>query len=693
MRKTGASLFFLLWCMSGFSQVPDKREKPQEPPATTEQQLENITENNADNETEDDSYLLALAAYQKNPLNINSVTETQLRSLNLITPLQIQNLIAYRKTLGDLLSMYELQSVPGWDISTIQKVRIYFTVNKNTDLISSLGSRLKAGDHTLLVRVTQTLEKSAGYYKDPALVKNYYPGSPQKLFLRYRYNYKNNLQYGVLGEKDAGEQFFKGAQKQGFDFYSAHFFVKDIGIIKAIALGDYTVNMGQGLTQWMSLAYKKGPDVLAVKRQADVLRPYNSSGEINFHRGAGITFGRKHWEASLFGSYRHVDANFAEGDTAQTADDQITSLQTSGYHRTASEVADKGIQRQLAFGGNFAYNINNIHVGINAIQYRFKIPLQKPPEPYNLYALSGKSFGNYSTDYSYTYKNFHFFGEAAISDKKYPAFITGLLLSAASNADISLVYRNISKGYQSLYTNAFTESTAPNNEKGLFSGISIRPTDAWRLDAYADFYKFPWLRFRVNAPASGTDYLIQLTYKPNRVFEIYTRYKSEKKSVNFNSDNAALSPVVSQPKKNWRTQFSYKITSAFTFRSRAEVLWFDSKRPAAGQGFLIYTDVLYKPALKPFNAGVRLQYFETDGYNSRLYAYENDVAYSFSIPVFYDKGYRYYINFNYDISKKLSIWARIAQYFYPVKTVQSASLDQINGNYRTEAKLQALYKF
>jgi len=97
-----------------------------------------------------------------------------------------------------------------------------------------------------------------------------YPGSPQKVFIRYKYQYKNLLQYGVVGEKDAGEQFFKGSQKQGFDFYSVHFFVKNIGVIKSLALGDYTVSLGQGLTQWQSLAFKKSADVLSVKRQSPV---------------------------------------------------------------------------------------------------------------------------------------------------------------------------------------------------------------------------------------------------------------------------------------------------------------------------------------------------------------------------------------------------------------------------------------
>ncbi|MEJ7586251.1 MAG: hypothetical protein WKI04_01690 [Ferruginibacter sp.] len=75
------------------------------------------------------------------------------------------------------------------------------------------------------------------------------------------------------------------------------------------------------------------------------------------------------------------------------------------------------------------------------------------------------------------------------------------------------------------------------------------------------------------------------------------------------------------------------------------------------------------------------------------YAYENDVLYSFSIPVFYEKGYRYYVNVNYDLTKKLSVWLRCAQTIYKVQTEIGSGLDEIAGNKKTEVKLQALYQF
>ena len=672
-----------------------RAQVPQPEPAsttTTEQQLENITENSEDQETEDDSYLQQLNQLQRNPVNINKADETFFKELRILTALQIHSFLTYRSLLGKLISLYELQAVPGWDLLTIQKIKPFISVSDNQGLFDDIGKRLQNGDHTLLFRVSQTLEKSKGYLQDAGTSRNFYRGSPQRLFARYKYVYKNLLQYGILAEKDAGEEFFKGGQRQGFDFYSAHLFVRNAGIVKSLALGDFTVNMGQGLTQWMSLAFKKGPDIMAVKRQSSILRPYNSAGEIFFHRGAGITIGKNNWQATLFGSVRKVDANF-NSDTTNGQDEFVSSLQTSGLHRTRGEIEDKGSQRQLAFGGNFSYRLKRLHLGVNAVQFSLKYPLQKANDPYNLFALSGKNFGNYSVDYSYTYKNLHFFGEAALTGKNYPALVSGLLLSVANNVDMSFLYRNISKGYQSLYTNAFTENTFPTNEKGFFTGISIKPHMNWRIDAYMDIYKFPWLKFRVNSPTQGKDYMVQLNYRPNRVFEIYTRYKMELKYINYNPDVLTISPVVAQPKKNWRTHLSYKLNTSVTFRTRAEVIWFDKKGRAQEQGFLLYTDLLYKPLMKAFSGNIRLQYFETEGYNSRLYAYENDVLYSFSIPVFYDKGYRVYVNLNYDINKKMAIWARLARSVFPDQNKVGSGLDEINANHRTEVKFQVLYKF
>ena len=404
LRKSSKKLVILLSMLSGniFSVAVAQEIPPvqKEPPVVMEEQLENLTEANEDVVTEDDSWMQDMAYFLKYPVNLNYAEEGLLQQLKLLTPLQISNLLLYRKAFGIFIHIYELQAVPGWDVSTIRRVVPYITVSEKTDVFYSFSSRLKEGNHTLLVRGTRVLEKSKGYLLDSSMANNFYPGSPQKILVRYKYKFKNTLQYGITAEKDAGEQFFRGAQSQGFDFYSAHLFVKNIGLIKTLALGDFSVNLGQGLTSWQSLSFNKGAEILNIKRQSEVIRPYNSAGEIEFHRGAAITLARNRWEGTAFASFRKLDAGF-NIDTVNF-EDYVSSLQLSGLHRTTNEIAGRNKQEQFAFGGNIQYVTARFHVGANAIHYDFKYTVNKQDVLYNTFALSGKELVNYSVDYSYT---------------------------------------------------------------------------------------------------------------------------------------------------------------------------------------------------------------------------------------------------------------------------------------------------
>ena len=676
MKGIGIILFSV--CISMF------RCAAQDIPPSTEQQLENLTD--ADQvETEDDSYLQQLEYLRKNPVNLNIADVNELRELRILTDLQIANLISYRSLFGKFINIYELQAIPTWDVHTLRKLLPFITIHSPGSSKNDLVVRLTDGNHSLLFRFSRQLEKSVGYNKSIAGTK--YSGSSQKLFFRYRYTYKNLLQFGLVGDKDAGEQFFKGSQKKGFDFYSFHLFTRKIGIVQALALGDFTVNMGQGLIQWQSLAFKKSGDVMGVKRQSAILRPYNSAGEFNFNRGIGITIKKGNIEITAFGSIRQLSANIV-ADTVNFTN-YVSSFQVSGFHRTAAEIADKNSLRQTFFGNTIKYTGNQWHMALNGVCYNFSLPVQKKDEPYNLFSISGKTWYNLSVDYSYTYKNLHFFGEAAADKNLNKAFLNGLLISVDPKVDVSLVHRAIAKNYQAVNANAFTENAYPTNENGIYAGITVRPASAWRLDIYGDIYKFPWLKFQVDAPSHGKDFLTQLTYAPNRQVEIYTRFKSESKQVNQADNTTATNYLVQLPKRNWRTQLNYKLSPIITLRNRAELVWYNNRENDSEKGFLTYFDFIYRPALKPYSGIIRLQHFETDSYSSRLYAYENDVLYSYSIPVFYDKGYRYYITLNYEFTKKLSFWIRWTQTVYDNKATIGSGLDEISGNKKTEVKMQA----
>lgn len=657
--------------------------------STIEQQLENLAEAE-DYETEDDSYYQQLQFYRRNPLNLNNATEGDLQPFRFLTDFQIQKFLQYRRLMGPLLNFYELQAIPGWDVETINRIRPFVKVGPASSLFETMGTRFSQGDHSLLFRLSQTLEKSRGFLPKDTLPP-VYPGSRQRLLMRYKYTYKNLLQFGILGEKDPGEQFFRGAQSKGFDFYSMHLFVRNVGVIKQLAIGDFTTNLGQGLLAYQSLGFRKSVDVMNIKRQTEILRPYNSPGEFNYMRGAAITLGQGPLSLTFFVTRQKVSAN-AVVDSINN-EDFVSSILNSGLHRTPSETADRRNITQSSVGGRMQYKKGMFMAAVNAIHFTLSKPLQKDSVPYNLFTFSGNKLKGVSAEMSFTWRNVHAFGELAANPGGGIAGIAGLMASLDPRVDLSLLYRNITRNYASLYANAFTESTTPINEKGLFAGMAIKPNRYFRIDAYADVYSFPWVRYRVNRPSTGKDFLLQFSWRPNKQTEVYTRLRSENKAINYSNTAGPFYETENVARQNWRTQVQYRVSASVTLRARAELMWYDKGGKQEEQGFLVFTDFFYKPLSKPVAFNMRLQYFETDGYNSRIFAFENDVLYSFSIPSFYDKGYRAYINVNYDLSRRLTAWFRIARTLMPERSSIGSGYDEIAGNRKTDVRLQILYGF
>ncbi|RZL16649.1 MAG: helix-hairpin-helix domain-containing protein, partial [Hymenobacter sp.] len=69
-----------------------------------------------------------LLNYYQSPLNLNTASAEELRALPLLSEKQVAALLQHRQATGPLLSMYELQAVPGWDVRTIERVGPFVTV-------------------------------------------------------------------------------------------------------------------------------------------------------------------------------------------------------------------------------------------------------------------------------------------------------------------------------------------------------------------------------------------------------------------------------------------------------------------------------------------------------------------------------------------------------------------------------------
>ena len=680
-------LFFFL-----LNTVSAQEEKPADE-KDNEQLLEILTEQ-SDAPFDFDTYLEYLNDLKQNPLDINTCTIEDLKLLGFLNMAQINGIINYRNKMNGFVTIYELQSIENLDLETINKILPYINVVPvETEYQKALLKKvLFSGKYQVFTRYTQLLETPLGYTIEDTNRQRYL-GSPQRYYLRYRYNYSTKFSYGFTAEKDPGEQFFKGTQKQGFDFYSAHAFVREVGVFKAIAVGDYNVRLGQGLAMWTGFGFRKTPAVMNVQRYAPALSAYTSVNEVNFLRGAATTIGIKRLDITVFVSYKNSDANVAALDTIDNEISAVSSLQETGLHRTPSETNNKNAVSYFTTGGSVKYRFNNAAVAFNAIHNSLSAALQPSTTPYRQFAFSGNSVSNFSIDYNYLFKNITFFGEAAMNDKKGFALVNGALINTGSVIDISLLHRYYDKKYFSLQNNAFGESSSPTNETGLYAGINLRPLKGISINSYFDFYRFQWLKYLVDAPSNGFDYFGQVNYKAIRNVDMYVRYRYETKQGNVVNNETKIDYLTNITRHNFRYHIAYIINQKISLQNRFEYVWYNNDITATEKGFMIYQDVKLSPFKFPLTIYARYTLFDTKSYNARLYAYENDILYSFSIPPLFDNGFRYYVLLKYDIAENVSIWLRFAQtQFTNAKTIGSG-LDEIQGNARSEIKAQVRVVF
>lgn len=660
------------------------RQQEETQPAVIENNLEREAAG-TESVSEDDAQWQRLNALGRHKIQLNTADEATLQSIGLLTPLQISNFLQYRLLLGDLLSIYELQAVPGFEPDVIRRILPFVMVGNDLAPHYTLHDYLHKGDHSLLLRYARPLEKAKGFLHTDSTLPAYM-GGPEKLFMRYRYNFPRYISWGIVMEKDAGEAFFKGAQQQGFDFYSAHVFIRQYRKVKALALGDYTVNMGQGLLNWQAQALGKGAGVMQVKREGEVLRPYTSPGEFYFFRGAAITLQHQHWEATAFVSERKQDAS------TDTLMDEVTAATviSSGYHRTASEAAKRGRVQLISAGGNIRYNIRRWQLGANVICHRFSPALQKEIVPYNQFDFNGSQLSAASIDYAGSWKNVHLFGEAAVSNNGKSAIVQGLLMSVAPSADMAIVYRYYDKAYQSLYAKGFGDGYRTVNEQGLYTAVTVKVTARVKLDAYADFFRFPWLKYRVNAPSAGQEYFMQGTFIPGKKITMLLRYNYRQASENILLPDNPIKMLMLVTTRHIRLQCNWQWNKQLEARTRLE---YTSYQSAAGaqQGWMIYQDVGYHFKQLPFVLSGRVARFQTSSYDSRIYASESSVLYENAVSQLYGLGWQYYLNIKWKTNRRLSCWARFHQTIYPGIDKIGSGNDQVAGNKKTLLQFQLQY--
>ncbi len=584
-------------------------------PVWSQTDTEEIQLNTFFNEDEEnDLSIIAeqLSYYLEHPILIRKNNLKELEQLYLLNALQIETLREHIILFGELISIYELQSVDYFDTESIFRILPYVKVETDTRI--RFDHRKISGN--ILYRVSERSNNPD---------KKKYLGSMSKHYLRLGFEQNGFGGIALCGEKDPGEEFFKGSNAQGFDHLSGNIHLYNRTLFSTLILGDFQVGFGQGLLINQGRTAIASIDMLGIKRSGKIFHPYASAMEINFNRGIALSIPLKRFSIHTFYSSTPVDSGSG-----------------TGLHRNSLELSKKYGQRKKLSGTSIRYNHNRIQIGLQHIN-EYSILAPQP---------------SLSMDYTFSHLNLLWFGELALYHTAW-AWIQGLICVPANGLTLNILYRNYAGNYNAPYASAFGENSTNRNEQGIFWGANYKANKRVSLSQSVDLFQFRLNQYRIDKASYGYSTIsnCDISLKKQQALSIRIRYKEKYR--NENTEEQQLKQVNETRRLAYRIVYTYKLSSSILLKSMYEQAYFRTPLKK-DRGNFCMLELGYKPMSKAlsFSSGYRI--FNVEDYDARLYAYEADLPGAYSMPVINDQGNRFYINVRYKISKSIQLALKYA---------------------------------
>lgn len=670
-------MLFLVLCMQSSHLLAQQQNIGQEVSNVLEELIEESDESYSwENEIE------ALYNRMDEPINLNSATKEQLERFPFLSNLQIENILAYVYINGQMQTVYELQLVEEMDRQTIERLLPFVCVLPvaEKEPLPTIRRVLAYGKHEVLTRLDVPLYTRKGY-------ESAYLGTSAYNSLRYSFRYKEQLYAGITAEKDAGEPMFALHNTKGYDYYSFYVYIRNIRKLKALALGNYRLSFGQGLVMSNDFMLGKSTAMSSMSMRKNTIRKHSSTDEYNYFRGVASAVQLTKWlTLSAFYSHRSLDAI--------ATDQQITSIQKTGLHRTQKEADRREVATMQLAGGNIEYSANRLTVGLTGIYYFFDRPYepQTLSRAYAKYNIHGNHFHNIGINYKYRWQRFTMLGESAIDKNGNPATLNSISYSYKQIYQVVLLHRYYAYNYWNWFARSFSEGGSVQNENGWYIAAEVRPIKYWTFFLSADFFSFPWWKYLVDAPSTGYELSTKATFKPRENLQMYVRYRYKKRDKNY-TDEAKIKTVRPLHHHRVRYQLNFTLPANVYLRSTLDYNCIYPQGVRAAQGFQLAQSVSYTFPHFPLQFAFQGSFFHTDDYASRVYISEKGLLNTFYSPSFYGKGIRFSTFLRYDLNKHWMFIVKYGQTTYSDRDEIGSGNDLIEGNKKCDLQLQLRMKF
>jgi hypothetical protein len=558
----------------------------------------------------------------ENPVKINSSNENEISRLFFLSDFQVKALAEYVHSTGQLVSVYELAAIPGFDKETAEMIIPFITLeNKlvnNSDSVRWRNSMisnfsLKSGNN------------------DTSFL-----GSAWKILTKYKFT-SGDFSGGITMEKDPGEKLFSGNPPLP-DFLSSNITFTGNGLIKKIIVGDYSARFGQGTN--INTGLKTGISLTAPGYMSanDEIKPYTSTEENRFFRGVAGEFSIKNLGLTMFFSKNYSDATIASSSGSEN--DYIENFYMAGVHNTSSLLKKKDAVSESTYGISLSYNINNLKAGLVWSETRLSLPVKLTGNnPEKILDFTGNRNNIYSIYYNYLIKKILLYGELSADENKKFAVVLGMSFRPSDRLTIGILFRNYYSGYTTFYGQGPGTSSKTTNENGVLENFTFEAARHLFISGGCDLQHFPWLKYRCSAPSWAMKQEIKVRFLPSEKLTVDASYNYRLTM----ADNADTGGIPDQEKLITR---SFKVSSRYSIHNNLTLgtqIDYKIANLSGSKGMILFQEISYNFRKVPVTVWARYCLFYTNDWDSRIYTFENDLLYSFSIPSLYGKGSRSYI--------------------------------------------------
>lgn len=636
-----------------------RQEEAKVEPRPWQQYLEQLSEQEEYEHTNWENYEEVLSEYAEHPMNLNTATKEDLEQFPFLSARQIEDIQAYIYQYGTMKSLGELAMIESIDWYQRQLLSCFVYVGEVSQRsFPAVGQIAKYGKHELVGAMKVPFYERKGD-------KEGYRGYPYKHWLRYQFHYGDYAKMGVVASQDAGEPFFGGKNRMGYDFYSYYLQIRKWGRIKNLTIGKYRLRTGMGLILNNDFGFGKISMLSSFGRMGTSIRVHSSRYAANYLQGvAAMVSLTKKLDVSAFASCRKIDATIKN--------DSISTIVETGLHRTEKEIEKQMAASAFLICGNVHYASNGFHLGATGIYYGYSLPLHpNKSQLYKRYAPEGSRFWNASIDYGYISRRLTLQGETAMGDCGTQATINTASYLFSDHLSLLALYRFYPYRYYALYSNSFCAGSDVQDESGCYIGIRWSPFSKWVVEAYGDVAYFAWPKYRMTESTYAMDYLASVVWQPSSSVSLGARYQYKNK-YQVTTQRARLSLGI--VKKAWSSKTQM-----------------DATLLKASRGYMLSENLSCKYRRLRLNAVCG--YFHTTDYDSRVYAFEPGMLYTMSFGSYFGEGIRYAILAKVDVGKHIVLVAKGATTDYFDRNHISSGYQQINASSQTDLELQIKWKW